>query len=416
MSTPMSRWERGVDVWLTASTVFLGCFLLVSTAGTAIALVAMLLGCILQAPRIWRLGLWRDPLILWGLVFFAFVWAHETWMAAAGGPPGDMIGSYAELWRFPIVLAVFAVIRNRDFFWGALITVAVVLAALIWSEALGRPVMPPEFSFPGRRISLGFGLVAVAWVAWTRSFYSGRPWLLRAISVSLVLTLLFAMDGRTAHLLVVLLVAWAGWTRSGPRLRWLLVLLLPALVLAVASMSKSVQNRMADTLSAFSAPPLGSQATSAGLRKEFYLIGLEVALENPWVGVGLSGIPEAYREKIVQKAQKDVRWAPYADPSVQRTSNLHNEYLMLWAGTGTLGLLLFLVWLVLPMFMRGFEGFRRQAMSGLVLAFAVGCCLNSWLLDFTPGHIYMVLMAWLLSERYRTERFEPGLKERLGTA
>jgi hypothetical protein len=68
------------------------------------------------------------------------------------------------------------------------------------------------------------------------------------------------------------------------------------------------------------------------------------------------------------------------------------------------------------MFMRGFEGFRRQAMSGLVLAFAVGCCLNSWLLDFTPGHIYMVLMAWLLSERYRTERFEPGLKERLGTA
>lgn len=396
----MSRWEKGVDIWLAASTVVLGCFLLVSTAGTAIALVAMLLGCLLQLPRIWRLRLWRDPLVLLGLGFFSFIAVHETVMVAAGKQPWDMIGSYGELWRFPIVLAAFAVIRNREVFWMALLASAGVLAALNWLHAWGLPVLPPEF-FPARRITLGFGLVAVAWIAWARSFHSDRPWMLRAISLGLALTILFAMDGRTAHLLVVVLVAWAGWTWSGPRLRWLLVLVLPAMVLAVASMSSSVQSRMADTLSALGAPPVGSQATSAGIRKEFYLIGLDIGAENPWAGVGLSGIPEAYRTKIIQKAQKDERWRPYADPTVQRTSNLHNEFLMLWAGTGIFGLLLFVVWLVTPLLMRGLPVFRRQAISGLVLAFAVGCCLNAWLLDFTPGHVHMVLLAWLLSERYR---------------
>ena len=28
--------------------------------------------------------------------------------------------------------------------------------------------------------------------------------------------------------------------------------------------------------------------------------------------------------------------------------------------------------------------------------------MNAWLLDFTPGHVYVVLLAWLMSERYRS--------------
>jgi O-antigen ligase len=400
-SHSVSGWQRWSDAWLTVSTVLLGFFLLVSTAGTSVALAAMLLGCLMQGPRIWRTQIWRDPIVLLGLVFFAFIAIHEIVMGAVGKHPWDMVGSYSELWRYPIVLAVFALIRNKDFFWLALLTGAVVLAALNWLHALGLPVMPPEF-FPARRITMGFGLVAVAWIAWARSWNSDSPWILRAISIGLSLTILFAMDGRTAHVLVVFLAAWAGWIWSGPRSRWVLVLLLPALVLSMAAMSKSVQTRMADTLSAFNAPPIGSQVTSAGLRKEFYLIGYKIAIENPWSGVGLSGIPEAYREKIIQKAKDDERWQPYAEPTVQLTANLHNEYLMLWAGTGSVGLLLFLAWLATPLFARGLSAYQRHALTGLVLAFAIGSLMNAWLLDFTPGHVYMVLLAWLLSDRYRS--------------
>jgi O-antigen ligase len=120
--------------------------------------------------------------------------------------------------------------------------------------------------------------------------------------------------------------------------------------------------------------------------------------------VGLSGIPEAYREKIIQKAKDDERWQPYAEPTVQLTANLHNEYLMLWAGTGSVGLLLFLAWLATPLFARGLSAYQRHALTGLVLAFAIGSLMNAWLLDFTPGHVYMVLLAWLLSDRYRSFR------------
>jgi O-antigen ligase len=281
------------------------------------------------------------------------------------------------------------------------LTSALILAVLNWLQFLGLHVLGPDF-FPARRITLGFGLVVVAWMAWSRSHRSDRPWILRAISLALSLTVLFAMDGRTAHILVVFLAAWAGWVWSSPRWRWALALLLPILVLALATMSKSVQNRMTDTLSVFGAPPVGGQVTSAGLRKEFYVVGAQLVIENPWLGVGLSGIPEAYRAKIVEKAQADARWQPYAEPAVQRTSNLHNEYLMLWAGTGIVGLLLFLAWLALPLFTRGLHPYQRHALTGLILAFAVGSLLNAWLLDFTTGHAYIVLLAWLMSERYRS--------------
>lgn len=396
-----SRWDRAVDLWLTLATCLLGLFLLVSTAGTAIALVAMLIGCVLALPRFWRLRLWRDPLVLLGLVFFVFIAVHEWLMVAAGrSPSSDLVGNYSELWRFPIVLAVFCLIRDREVFWKALQLGAVLLAGLHWLLVAGVSVLPPEF-FSDRRITLGFGLVAVSWLAWARSMQSARPWGLRAISLGLAVTVLFAMDGRTAYVLVVVLVAWAGWIWSGRRWRWLMVLLLPMAVIGLALLSPSVQNRMADSLSARGEPAAGGQVTSAGIRKEYYRIGLEIATENPWFGVGLAGIPNQYQQKIVQKAQSDSRWLPYTAPLFVRTSNLHNEYLMLWAGTGILGLILFLVWLLAPLLRRGVRGFRRDALTGLVLAFASGCFFNAWLLDFTPGHVYMVLLAWLLSDRLR---------------
>jgi hypothetical protein len=75
---------------------------------------------------------------------------------------------------------------------------------------------------------------------------------------------------------------------------------------------------------------------------------------------------------------------------------------MLWAGTGTAGLILLLAWLAAPLLMSGLAVQPRQALTGLVLAFSLGSFMNAWLLDFTPGHVYMVLLAWLMSDRYRS--------------
>jgi hypothetical protein len=75
---------------------------------------------------------------------------------------------------------------------------------------------------------------------------------------------------------------------------------------------------------------------------------------------------------------------------------------MLWAGTGIAGVLMFLAWLALPLLTRGLRPHQRHALTGLILAFALGSFMNAWLLDFTPGHVYIVLLAWLMSERYRS--------------
>lgn len=405
MSVPLSSpsspspWQRLTDAWLTAATILLGLFLLVSTAGTAIALVAMLIGCIMAAPRVWQLRLWRDPLVIWGVVFFIFIVLHE-WMIQVGERPLAMSNHYGELWRLPIVLTVFALIRRTDFFWIALLISAAILAVVNWMSWWGFDLLPRDF-VDGRRISMGFGLVAVAWLALMLSYDSKRPWLLRGMSVFLVMTLLFVMQGRTAHMLVILLAALAGWMLASRRVRWLLAVALPVGFIILALTSKSVQNRMEDSLSVFAAPPGKAEVTSSGLRKQFYQSGLEIAMSQPWWGVGLSGIPDAYEATVRAKAEADPRWVDYASPEYARPSNLHNEYLMLWAGTGILGLISLLVWLAIPLRARGLSHSRKRALRGLVLTFAAGSLLNSWLLDFTPGHIYIVLLAWLVSQRYR---------------
>ena len=73
-------------------------------------------------------------------------------------------------------------------------------------------------------------------------------------------------------------------------------------------------------------------------------------------------------------------------------------------GAGGLpALALFLVWIALPLYAAlrpGAQDPRAASMLACVtLAFAAGSLFNSSLLDFTEGHIYAALAAWLLAWR-----------------
>ena len=74
---------------------------------------------------------------------------------------------------------------------------------------------------------------------------------------------------------------------------------------------------------------------------------------------------------------------------------------MQWASGGVVAVLLLVAWLACPVLSRGHGTDIRRSVLGIVLAFSIGSLVNSWLLDFTEGHVYIVLVAWLLSQRYR---------------
>jgi O-antigen ligase len=119
--------------------------------------------------------------------------------------------------------------------------------------------------------------------------------------------------------------------------------------------------------------------TSVGYRLEFYDNTLKLIRDRPLLGAGTGGFPDAYKRQVAGTAM-----APAGHP--------HNEYLHLMAQLGIPGLVALLAlfwvpWRLAPRLPLAHEGILAR---GIVLTIAVGCVVNSLLLDHTEG----LFFAW----------------------
>jgi O-antigen ligase len=104
------------------------------------------------------------------------------------------------------------------------------------------------------------------------------------------------------------------------------------------------------------------------------------------LGHGTGSFTRAYAEKT--KGQQALP-----------TRNPHNEYLLIMVQLGLVGLavLLYLFWTQWRLAPRLATPLEWHLARGLVLAMAVGCLFNSWLLDHTEGLLYAWLTGLLLA-------------------
>jgi heptosyltransferase-3 len=229
----------------------------------------------------------------------------------------------------------------------------------------------------------------------------GRPrqlasWVLAGFLAS---TVLFAIDGRTGHVVLLALVPCVAWYRGAPRWRWAMVVGSPLVVLALALSSSAVESRLRETV----APPRNvanaALLTSTEIRMELLRLAAHLGRAHWATGVGFANYPHAHERAAHELYDRQEGTRSYLSMPWIRISNPHSEYLMQLLGGGIVALALFLIWLGLA--------FRRAALTpgpaggmltGVALAFAVGCAFNSMLLNFGEGHLYMALLAWLVAE------------------
>lgn len=403
LPTPMVT-ETGLRRWLEASwqavlalALFsLGFFVLFSTAGTSLSLGALLLLALVAPARLWKQQPWRDPVLAAGLVLLAYValrtFGDDGWNRAGR----EAVNHYHELLMAPLVWAMVRLSSRPQAFFRGLVLACLLLSAAHW---LVPHVPQLEAPLHSRRISLGFGLAVSAFLlfehARLRQLHRGFGY---AAAAFVAATVFFAYDGRTGHLVLLLLILCAAWRAAPARLRLWAVLATLVASVAIAATSTTVRMRLAETRTELRE---GNSDTpgSIGSRVELLRISWEVVRQGGVMGVGWHRYPEAFNAVALQRQGRAMQ--------NQTAVNPHNEYLLQLGAGGLPAVLLFGVWLAVPLW----QSVRRRqepacpwqgTVGCLALAFALACAFNSALQDFMEAHLYAGVLAWLLACR-RTE-------------
>jgi O-antigen ligase len=396
LATPVKRlgdWTP-TDWALTVPLVVFGFFATSSSAGVAIAQALLLLLAIPLWRSVRRLAPWKSPAMGCGLLLLAYITVHSLSFNGWSRVTWHSINRYQELFFAPLMFALLQLAPDRRLFYRSLVSGAFVLALVHWA-GLWLPQL--DQFLESRRISAGFAFAVLAFMLLMQARTHAHPWRLRALSAFFAVTVLFGVNGRTGYLVLLLLVAAAGWLHSPRRWRWAASVALPVMVLALGWSSSAVQTRLHETLvgAQTDAPVMN---TSTGIRKHMLQIAGQLVREHPMLGIGYGNYGEAHKEVVKSMYANDPAAYASLPHTWSFTDNPHNEYLMQLLGGGVPALLLFLAWLgLIVREALCADTLHRSLLMGVCLAFAVGCLFNSLLMDFVEGHLYMGLLAWLLA-------------------
>lgn len=374
----------------------LGFFIPFSTAGVSIALVALVALAAAQPRRVWNSRPWKEPSIAAGLALLAFIMAHTLYTTGLQEATLRVLTHYKELLLAPLLLALLQDARHRKILILGVIAGTTLLALIHWVSLLMPDVHEKLIT---RRISAGFAVAICAFVVLMLARGRANPWPARLLAAFLALTVLFAIEGRTGHLVLLMLAAGAAWLHSPPRWRWAGALVGSLLVVALAMSSDVVGGRFKETLAGSQSNGAPGELSSTGIRIELLRVAGDLARRYGATGAGFANYAAVHEDAAQARYSGDAAGRIHLQSTWMRAVNPHNEYLMQLVGGGVAALALFLAWLGVTLRQAARAPAPLGAMlAGVTLAFALGSLFNSLLLDFVEGHLFIGLLAWLLAE------------------
>jgi len=392
----------GADRGARACAIALGFTLPISVALDNVLLVAILV--------LWLVaGHWRtvhrdvagNPVVLIALALAALHAIGLTYTIAERPEALAGLWNGARLALIAVLIALFRDEATRRRALGAFacaMALTLALSWLVWLDAL--PQVKWIKGTPGNAIvfkwhithNLFMALGAYLFALIAREARSPRlRWACAVLAAAAAANVLVMVQGRTGHLVVVVLLAWFCIAWLGARGAAIATAGIAAIaVIAWVTPGNMLKSRVETAIAEYETHvPGAATEKSIGVRLEFYRRGTEILAEHPVLGVGTGGFAAAYAERAGTGGK-----LPAENP--------HNEYLSIGTQFGTLGLAL-----LAALFYAQFRAaaaipdrLERDLGRGLALAFATASLVSSTLMDHAEG----LLFVWLTALVFRDTR------------
>ena len=377
-----------------------------SFTGAAIANIAaaVMLLAFLAAPscgqrvsRAWRQPLGRATVVLLMVVLSATLWSVAPFDVALKA----WTGWRNFIWLF-IALAIFETRASKLGFAAIFVTAAAAAAIASFFAFDFGPAQAQSDVAGGiilrNHVTQGMALTIGALLSLVLAKHSRRgswqQWTCGAAAILMAANVVFVTYARSSYvaLAVTLIVAALGMSRGRARLAALATLVAMACVVLWAS--PLINQRFERGLQEIRQAGDSAEITSMGIRPVMWQMTAVIVREAPLFGHGLGSFPEQYRRVVTQR---------YSGWRATLTADPHNQYLLILAETGLLGLLVF-AWFLVSALRQPVDGPFRVVGGALLLAWCVTSLFSSHFHTFNEGHlIAIVLGVCLARETYKAQ-------------
>jgi O-antigen ligase len=367
---------------------------------------AMLIGfAVLPSARKRLRAVLATPLARAALLLLAVLAVATLWSDAAPKARFDAWWDWRVLLLLIIALAVFdePSARRRALF--AFIAVAVAGAAYsFWAWAHGYSTVATHFGLAGmvlrNPVTQGMAFALAGFFALMLAI-AGRDlaprWraLLAVAALVLFANLVAVTSGRSAHLLLLILLAWTALQllRGGQRVA--AVAALPLMAAVAVGSSPMLQTRFGQVVEELRAAQASQEITSMGIRMVMWRVSGELVRERPLLGYGMGGFAPAYAQALKETTLTGWAATPTGDP--------HNQYLLVQLQAGVAGTAAFVWFLVAGFRQRADQPWRTWA-SAVLLGWCATSLMSSHFTTFSESHLLMVLLGLLLAQAQPARR------------
>jgi O-antigen ligase len=379
-------WERTVDIF----AVLIAAALPWSTSLVGIFVVVWL---VVLAPTIelrsFLLTLRRPfcalPIMLFALAAVGTLWSEAPWSARLYA-----INPTAKLLVLPALIYHFHRSNRGAWVLMAFLGSCVLLLAMSWIVAFEphltiKPIA--EYGVPVKNYidqSQEFALCAVALVYLSVKFLDQRKFLagalLAILAMSFVINMAFVVVSRTALFTTPLLLIIFAILHLKRRGIVVAICLSTILIGAIWFTSSALRERTFSIISQYDLYKQSNEATSVGLRLEFWRKSLQFFADAPLLGHGTGSTRALFQEAATGQT----------GAAGEVIGNPHNQTLNVAVQWGALGVLvLYAMWVVHLLL---FRGHNLGSSIGLLVVIqnVMSSLFNSHLFDFHEGWMYVL--------------------------